>query len=258
MPKRSAAPFFPLHTSHLTMPMTPAQRHRARVLAAQAAQAAAAHNPHGPMSGGPYELMQAQLHAHALTLRGIQSIQLKIEAKRTMLADYEPYLDGVLQADAGVPDIVLSTVLVWHIDVGNWPRAMQLAEYAMRHSLPLPDKYQRDLPTLLLDEVSEAAIAGKLTGTEALATLARVDLLTDGKDAPDQARAKLAKAIGWAAMGKTATQDVDTKTLQLDAVQIALPQLRRAIALHAQVGVKKDVERLERRLAELLPPQAPN
>lgn len=234
--------------------MTPAQRHRARVLAAKAAQAAAAHNPHGEMQGGPYELMQAQLHAHMNTLRGIQSIQLRVEAKRTMLTDYEPYLDGVLQADAGVPDIVLSTVLVWHIDVGNWGRALQLAEYAMRHSLPLPDRYHRDLPTLLLDEIGEAAIAGRLSGAEALATLARVDLLTEGKDAPDQARAKLYKAIGWAAMGKNATHDVDTKTLPLDAVQIALPRLRRAIELHAKAGVKKDVERLERRLTELQPP----
>lgn len=239
------------------MTLTPAQRHRARVHAQKAALAAAAQNPHGEMQGGPYELMQAQLHEHMRTLKGIQSVERKVAAKRTMLADYEPYLDGVLQADTGVPDVVLSTVMVWHIDAGNWQRAMQLAEYAMRHALTLPDRYARDLPTLLLDEISEAAIAGRLSGTEALATLARVDMLTEGKDAPDQARAKLCKAIGWAAMGKTATQDVDPKTLQLDAVQIALPRLRRAIELHTQVGVKKDVERLERRLAELLP-QAPN
>lgn len=239
------------------MPMTPAQRHRARVMAAQAAMAAAAESPHGEMQGGAYELMQAQLHEHLRTLKNIQSVQLKVQAKHTMLADYEPYLDGVLQADAGVPDIVLSTVLVWHIDVGNWNRALQIAAYAMRHSLPLPDKYQRDLPTLLMDEISEAAIAGRLAGAEALATLAQVDMLTAEKDAPDQARAKLYKAIGWAAMGKSSTHDVDPKTLQLDMVQIALPRLRRAIELHVQIGVKKDVERLERRLNELQP-QAPN
>lgn len=239
------------------MPMTPAQRHRARVMAAQAAMAAAAESPHGEMQGGVYELMQAQLHEHLRTLKNIQSVQLKVQAKHTMLADYEPYLDGVLQADAGVPDIVLSTVLVWHIDVGNWNRALQIAEYAMRHSLPLPDKYQRDLPTLLMDEISEAAIAGRLAGPAALTTLAQVDMLTAEKDAPDQARAKLYKAIGWAAMGKTSTHDVDPKTLQLDMVQIALPRLRRAIELHVQIGVKKDVERLERRLNELQP-QAPN
>lgn len=237
--------------------MTPAQRHRARVMAAQAAMAAAAESPHGEMQGGTYELMQAQLHEHLRTLKNIQSVQLKVQAKHTMLADYEPYLDGVLQADAGVPDIVLSTVLVWHIDVGNWNRALQIAAYAMRHSLPLPDKYQRDLPTLLMDEISEAAIAGRLAGAEALATLAQVDMLTAEKDAPDQARAKLYKAIGWAAMGKSSTHDVDPKTLQLDMVQIALPRLRRAIELHVQIGVKKDVERLERRLNELQP-QAPN
>lgn len=239
------------------MPITPAQRHRARILAAQQAAAAAASDPHGPMQGAEHELMQAQLHAHMRTLKGIQSVARKIDAKRTMLGDFDNYVDGVLEADAGAQDPVVTTLLVWQLDVGNWRQGLQLADYCLRHGLQLPDQYQRDLPTLLLDEVSEAAIAGQLTGADALAALAQVDLLTQDKDAPDQARAKLLKAIGWAAIGKTATHDVDTKQLPLDAVEIALPRLQRAIALHAQVGVKKDVERLERRLKELQA-QAPN
>ena len=50
----------------------------------------------------------------------------------------------------------------------------------------------------------------------------------------------------------------EIKALQLDRVRIALPHLQRAIELHAQVGVKKDVERLERRLKELQPQDSGN
>ena len=239
------------------MPMTPAQRHKLRVLAEKAAQAAALANPHGETTGTAYELMQAQLHEHGRTLKGIQSVEKKVEAKRRMLADFDPYLDGVLQADVGTQDNVVTTLLVWHLDTGNWQRAIELADYCMRHALQLPDMYQRSLPTLLIDETSDAAIKGAVTGTDALGMLGRVGVLTEQSDVPDQARAKLHKAIGWAAIGKTAVHEVDVKQLQLEPVRIALPHLQRAIELHAQVGVKKDVERLERRLKELQP-DAPN
>lgn len=227
------------------MRQTPAQRARLKTLAALAA-ASGQQDPHGEPTGTAYELMQAQLHEHMRTLKGIQSVERKIDAKRTMLADFEAYLDGVLQADAGGQDVVLATVLVWHLDAGNWARALQLAGYALRHGVKLPDQYSRDLPTLLLDEVSDAAIAGKLVGAEAVEALNQVSALTEGLDAPDQARAKLHKAAGWALMGKTSTQDVDPKNLPQEVCASALPLLRRAIELHAQVGVKKDVERLER------------
>lgn len=233
------------------MPQTPCQRHRARILAAQQAAQAAAADPHGPMQGAEHELMLAQLHAHLRTLKAIQSVEKKIEVKRTMLADFDNYLDGVLEADAGAQDPVVTTLLVWHLDVGNWRQGLQLASYCLRHGLQLPDQYQRNLPTLLLDDISEAAIAGKLAGTDAMVALAQVDELTKDQDTHDQARAKLHKAIGWAAMGKTATHDVDAKQLQREQVAIALPQLQRAIALHVQIGVKKDVERLERRWKDL-------
>ena len=166
----------------------------------------------------------------------------------------------VLPGQAGGPVLrgagvvgVLTTLLVWHLGTGQWARGLGLADYALRHGLALPDQYQRDLPTLLLDEVSEAAIKGYLAGVDAAVYLARVDLLTRERDAPDQARAKLHKAIGWALIGKTATHDVDPKDLPVDQCQLPLPHLQRAIELFAQVGVKKDVERLERRVKPDVP-----
>lgn len=238
------------------MSLSPAQRHRARILAQQQAAQAAAQSPHGALLGGPHELMLAQLHAHQRTLKGIQSVERKIEAKRSMLADFEDYVAGVLDADGGAQDAVITAMLIWQLDVGNWPRALTLAAYCMRHSLTLPDQYKRNLPTMLLDEVADAAILGKLTGLDALTTLARVDELTSGHDTHDQARAKLHKAIGWAAMGKTRTSDLSAeqiKALGLDSLQISLKHLQRALELDSQAGVKKDVERLERRLKERLP-----
>lgn len=242
------------------MPKTPAQRHMARVLAELEAERAAAADPFGVATGSQHELMLAQLHAHMRQLKSVQSTEKKVEAKRMLLPQYLDYLDGVLAADAGVQDPVVTTLLVWMLDVGDWMPALDVAAYCLRHQLALPDRFNRNVPTLLLDETSEAAIKGQLQGTNALAVLAKVDELTQKLDAHDQARAKLHKAIGWAAMGKTHTQDLNTeqiKALQLDQVRIALPHLQRAVELHAQVGVKKDVERLERRLKELQP-DAPN
>ena len=243
------------------MNLSPAQRHLARMKAQQQAEHAAQQSPHGAMLGGEHELMLAQLHAHQRILKAIQSVERKIEAKRKMLPDFAAYLDGVLQADTGVQDPLITTLLVWHLDVGDWAGGLTLGEYCLRHGLELPDQYKRNLPTMLLDEVAEAAIHGKLRGPEALGTLARIDTLTQEHDTHDQARAKLHKAIGWAAIGKTRTQDLSTeeiKHLPLDRLQIAHQHLTRAIELDPQAGVKKDVERLERRLKELHPPTAPN
>ena len=243
------------------MPLSPVQRHLARILAKQDAERAAAADPFGGTAQGTqHELMLAQLHAHRRLLKDIQSTEKKVEAKRKLLPEYMDYLDGVLEADAGVQDPVVTTLLVWMLDVGDWQPALDVAAYCVRHGLQLPDRFNRNLPTLLLDEISEAAIKGQLTGVNALAVLAKVDELTHGLDAHDQARAKLHKAIGWAAMGKTGTKDLsadEIKALELDKVHIAHQHLQRAMALNDKAGVKKDVERLERRLKELQP-AAPN
>lgn len=243
------------------MPKTPAQRHMARVLAQQEAERSAVADPFGVATGTQHELMLAQLHAHMRQLKDIQSTEQKIEAKRKLLPEYLDYLDGVLEADAGAKDPVVTTLLVWMLDIGSWVQALQVAEYCMRHALPLPDRFNRNLPTLLLDETSEAAVKGQLTGVDALVALAKVDELTKNHDTHDQARAKLHKAIGWAAMGKTATHDLNAeeiKQLPVDQVHIALNHLRRAIALNDKVGVKKDVERLESRLKKEAPSDSPN
>lgn len=224
---------------------TPARRHQMRVLAEQAAKAAP---PGDEVKGSAYELMLAQLYEHRRTLKTIQSIERKIDAKRAFLPVYDDYLQGALAGGQGGEDKVLTSVMVWHLDVGNFERGLELGAYALQHKLALPDQYNRDIATLLIDETSTAALAGKLLGQEALLVLGQVFALTDSYDAPDQARAKLHKAIGYALMGKTATTDPDITALPLAIADLAMVNLARAHELFDKVGVKKDMERLERRI----------
>ena len=231
------------------MAMTPAQTSYMRKLAQQQTAQQEAANAHGQTVGTAYELQLAQLHQHRLRLKDFQSVEKKIEAKRAMLPEYDPYVDGVLQARPGTQD----DVLVWHIDAGNYARALEIAEYALASGIKPPDQYNRNLPTIVQDEVAEAILAGKLSGADALQIAAKAMALTDQADTPDQAKSKLYKAAGWAVLGKTGSHDVDMATRTLKACKEALPLLQRAMELDTRAGVKKDIERLERRLAK---PQA--
>lgn len=236
------------------MRMTPAQIHLQRKQAARAAGNA----PAGASTeGSAYELMQAQLYEHRQQLKNIQSIERKIEAKREFLPLYAPWVRGVLESGQGAKDLVFASVWVWALDVGDYDMALAMAEYILQHGLSLPDQYQRDPATTLIDEVADASLKGKVEFAQAWYVLTRVAELTDGRDVPDQARAKLHKALGYARVGRTSVSEVDYKELPLEAAQAALPHLHRALELFSGVGVKKDIERLERREKELTPPQAP-
>lgn len=212
---------------------SPAKAHYLRHVAAREAAAAA---PDATMANATgYELMVAKLAQDKRRLKEIQSIERKIEVKRELLPEYAPWVDGVLAAGRGAQDDVLMTVLVWRIDVGDFAGALAIAAYALQHGLTLPDQYQRSLPCLLAEEFADTAIrareAGNLVDSASLLAVAQ---LTAEEDMPDEVRAKLHKALGYS------LADTDKPA--------ALQQLRRAIELHDKVGVKKDIERLEREI----------
>ncbi len=230
------------------MRQTPAQRHVMRVMAEQQAAQSAAANPHGETTGSAFELQMAQLYEFKKRLKDVQSMAGKAQLKAKLLPEMDDYLNGVMASDAGTQDEVLMTALIWSIDAGLYPRALELAEYAVRHDLKMPDQYQRGLATALQDEFADAVLTGALTGDEAMTIAGKVLQLTDKLDSHDQAKAKLYKAGGYALLGKTTTNGADIKKVKLDACEKALPLLRQAMALHPGIGVKKDIERLEQRL----------
>ena len=220
---------------------TPAQRHYQRMMAANSADTATTGQP---QTGEVYELMQAALWEARRTLKAIQSIEAKVEKKRELLPQFYPYIDGVLEANKGAQDDVIMTLMVWFFDVGDIATGLQIAEYAMRHGLKTPDRYQRDTASLVTEQVADESLKTLTTleqtdGAEPdyqlLENLVRTDQLTAKADMHDQIRTKLHKALGYT-------------NRQCGRTEEAINHLNRALQLNDKVGVKKDIEKLQRDL----------
>jgi len=203
----------------------------------QAAQLDAGQAVNGQPSA--YETARMQLAQHQRQLKDIQSVERKIELKRQILADYAPYVDGVLAAAPGTDDDVLATIMIWRIDAGDYPGGLLLAEYILTHGLPLPERHRRTPATLVTEEIAEAS----LRDTEAVDTdtLEQVAALVDDHDMPDEVRAKLHKALG-------------IRYLVEDQLEAALRELKRALELHEGSGVKKKIEEVERAMRKTADP----
>lgn len=230
------------HRIRLTMKArTPAQRHYLRTTAAAVAAVAAQADTMPAATANAYELMLLQLAEHRRRLKQVQSIDRKIEAKRAFLPHYGPWVDGVLEADRGGQDDVLVTVMVWRIDIGDLAGALPLVAYTLRHGLTMPDQYKRGIACVAAEEFAEAALK-QITLKQAPDTsaLLQVAELTAEHDMPDEVRAKLHKAIGYALRDTNAPD--------------ALAHLLQALGLHEKVGVKKDIERLEREIKNATSP----
>ncbi|QND86495.1 Phage terminase endonuclease subunit [Chromobacterium vaccinii] len=216
---------------------------RAHFQRASAAKASALVGDDGLVNCSAYELMLVKLAEDRRQLKLVHSMERKAEVKRQVLPDYLPWVEGALQADSGRPDDVVTTVMMWSIDAGNFDTALDIAEYVLRHNLPLPDKFTRTPATAVADQI---AIAAKIARDGKQPFDARIlvytNELTKAHDIPDAARAKLLKEIGLA--------------LAESDPAGALEHLRRAQQLYDSVGVKKDIERIERAIKNSAPPPA--
>jgi hypothetical protein len=219
-----------------TRPRSPARAHLERTAAAQRdAEGPAAQH----VNANAYELMLMKLAEDKRALKDIQSLQKKLEYKAKVLPDYAAWVDGALANEGGVQDDVLTTIMVWRIDVGDIPGALAIARYVIAHKLVMPDHYKRSAGCLIAEELADTslkAIEALQPTTEQAAELAKLlleaDQITADADMPDEVRAKLKKATGYALRAAGDNEH-------------AVATLREAFKLHDRVGVKKDIERLE-------------
>jgi hypothetical protein len=224
---------------------TPAQAHFMRATAAAETTAAAEDNPLALATG--YELMLHKLATDRRRLKEVQSMELKAELKRELLPEYVPYVEGVLAAGTGVQDDVLMTVLIWRIDAGDGRGAMEIARYAIAHQLSLPDQYQRTTSTLIAEEFADAAKRARDGGLPVDATALKDVLdLTLGQDMPDQVRAKLHKEIGLSLSLSVIDKPFTPEVMAIGTA--ALEHMKRAMELNDKVGIKKEIQKLEREL----------
>lgn len=215
---------------------SPARQHFEQVTAAKAAGAA---TPGQQQGGEQYELHAAALYEARRTLKTIKSIQAKIEKKRELLPDFMPYINGVLAEGKGAKDDVLMTLMVWCIDVGDFEKALEIGAYAVQHHIDTPDQYDRDTVSILAEEIAEgvkASLEKEGADADALANvMARAVAIVGDADMHDQIKAKVHKSYGYALR---AAEDAEE----------ALHQLKQALALNEKIGVKQDIQQLERQL----------
>lgn len=212
--------------------LSPAQRHMMRV----SAEKASSQRVSDPLrSALPYGQMLMKLRGDRQILKSIYSVEDKARRKRDMLPAYAPWIAGVLASDAGNQDDVLMTMLQWSLDAGDIRGTFDMARYALKHGLSVPNN-KRPTPYLFAEDVAMAAMrarsAGQAVSVDDLLTV--IDM-TLPHDMPDPVRAKLHKITGLVLRDNGQPEQ-------------ALIQLKRAMQLDSVAGVKKDIEQLERAL----------
>lgn len=233
------------------MALSIAQAHQRR---ARAAMEAAKTAPQQSMAGATaYEHQLNQLLQDRLRLKAIQSTAAKEALKPQLLPQYVPYVEGVLAGGNGAQDDVLTTIMVWRIDAGEYAGALDIADYVLKHKLIMPDRFERTTGCLVAEEIATAALkAQKTNGTFDLSILHRTIELTDEEDMPDQARAKLYLATGRATVHGITAEEPG----QPGQMQAGIDLLKRAIELHDSCGGKKDLDGAERLLKKHAAPSS--
>ena len=224
------------------MRISPAKAHYQKACAARPSEGGG--EASGRSDANAYELMLMKLAEDKRRLKDVQSMERKAEVKAELLPDYLPWIDGAIAGDSGRQDDVLMTVFVWAIDTADLDLALRISDYALRHGLIMPDQYKRGLACVLAEETADLALKAPVeTLPRLLLSLIRANELTTAGDMPDEVRAKLYKAIGYA---------------QRAAAQLpeARASLARALELDSRAGVKKDIERLDTAIKKDSPPPA--
>lgn len=242
------------------MSYSPALAHRQRVLAGLASGTAAPATGGAPMpTDGPvateYQTLLAALGIDLNQLRNIESVERKIEAKRSMIDRYRPWVEGALGAETAAQDEIVATMLIWAIDVADWPLALAVAAHMLQHGLALPERYVRKLPTLIAEEFAEAGL--KNPPLIDLETLQKAAALVAAQDMHDQVRAKLEKALGLAFVARAEAFDPEAESAVAGGksalIEAALAHFTTALGLNSACGVKKLIETLTRDLKKLAP-----
>ncbi|NCF07972.1 phage terminase small subunit [Kosakonia sp. MH5] len=216
--------------------LTPAQKHFQKVMAERHGKT----DEQTDTARTAHEQILHRLRMDQSALRKVQSDQAKAAMKRQLLPNYEGWIEGTLTGGSGRQDEVITTLMVWAVDAGDYALAVRIGRYVVSHNLLMPDRFNRTPATVLVDEICDPILvqvkADDSTDiTPYLAVLDDVEEITANSDMPDVVRAKLCKARAFALRNGTAEEQ-----------ETALSLLRKALTLDAGAGVKKEIERLAR------------
>jgi len=212
-----------------------------------------------------YNNLLASLHNDLREIGDIQSIEARNPVKVKKMATYSDWVDGAIAAGqdqdgkpgTAVQDEIVVTMLIWAIDVGaevgNYDMALEIAEHCLKHGLTLPERYSRTVGCFVAEQIAEHTLAEG--GQVPLEVLVQADTLTEKADMPDQARAKLMKALGRAYVEAAENFDAEADNAVAGGkpalATAALNHFKRALALNSKSGVKTNIRDTEKMIRDL-------
>ncbi len=238
------------------------ERKAAQQLAAQKAQSngqkvpvAGDATPRKTAAQAEYDALLVVLHDDVRKISEIASIEARNPIKRDKMAQYRPWVDGVLQAgegaDSAAPDEIVATMLIWALDIGDFEFAMAIARHMLAFGLPLPERFDRSTGCYVAETLAELSLKNDDVPHAILVEaheLTKADVTT----IPDQARAKMFKALGRSALVQIEAHDPNAENAvagQLQALQTsALAHFEQALALNSKAGVKRNITDLKKAL----------
>lgn len=178
------------------------------------------------------DLLNIQFVQDKRTLKSLRGIKFKTAKKRELYPNYAPYIQSVLAADQGGDDELLMHLFVWTIDIGEFLTAIQIAEYASKHQLSMPENYSRSVGEVLAEQAAQEYLAGIDIENDLLATIVE---MTAELDMLDEIRSKLHKAYG---------RSLAREERYADAIE----HLEKALEYNPNAGVKQDIARAKKQL----------
>lgn len=162
----------------------------------------------------------------------IKSRTRRVDAKRHALERYQQWLDAFMQRQGweGREASMFVWLMLWHIDVGNWQRGLELARFALGVSLTSPKDFSRTLPETVCEEIAGGILKAGNPADHA-DVLEGLAALLSGHDMTDQISAKLHKARGMSLMDADPAQ--------------ARQHLLKALELDSGAGVKRILQTLD-------------
>ena len=170
---------------------------------------------------------------------------------------YRPWVEGALQAGAegaATQDEIVAEQFVWALDYADYGYALEIAAHMITNGVAMPERFpSASVASFTANKVAEDSL--RVGSDVPLSVLQSVSALTADHDMHDEKRAKLMKALSRAYAKAAEEFDAGADNAVAGGkpalVNAALIHAERALQLNKTAGVKKDIEKLNRLLADL-------
>ncbi|WP_444894922.1 phage terminase small subunit [Microbulbifer sp. SSSA005] len=102
-------------------------------------------------------LLEETLESDLQLLSERKEIAEKIALKRALLPRYLPHAHKYMASGAKYPNLILVQCVIWLIDIEDIEQALTLANYAIEQQQSMPERFKRDLPTYVAEELHDWA-----------------------------------------------------------------------------------------------------